>query len=237
MLLSRSSRSKDIELLVLRHEVTVLRRTNPKPRADWADRAYLAALIRRLPRALRQHRLVTPNTILRWHRRLVAQKWTYPNHADRPPIDEAIATLIEQLALDNASWGYQRIQGELLKLGHSVGASTIRRGLKRLKIPPVPQRQTDTTWRHFLHTQASTMLAVDFFHVDCAISLRRLYVFFAMEVGTRSVHILGITDHPDVPGPRSKPGTLWPISATVLPSSCVLYETGLVSSRQRSTRS
>jgi putative transposase len=197
LLLGRSSASKDVEILVLRHEVAVLRRINPKPRLDWADRAVFAALVRRLPQMLRRHRLVTPGTILRWHRRLIAKKWTYPHRLGRPPVEDAVASLIERMARENRSWGYKRIQGELLKLGHHVGASTIRRVLQRLWIPPAPVRNTDTTWRQFLRTQASTMLACDFFHVDCAVTLQRIYVFFVLEVPSRSVHLLGVTTNPD----------------------------------------
>ncbi|SQE00238.1 hypothetical protein FMEAI12_6320006 [Parafrankia sp. Ea1.12] len=135
VLFGRSSASKDIELLVLRHEVAVLRRTQPKPRWDWADRAVPAALIRLLPRALRAHRLVAPGTVLRWHRRLVTRTWTHPHRTGGPPISQEIAALIERLATENTTWGYQRIQGELLKLGHRVSASTIRRVLTSLGLP------------------------------------------------------------------------------------------------------
>ncbi len=173
-LLARSAASKDAELLVLRQEVAVLRRQNLKPKLDWADRAVLAALARLLPGPLRISRLVTPDTLLRWHQRLIRWRWTYPRQGGRPPVDPRIAALIEQMARENPGWGYQRIQGELLGLGIRVSASTVRRVLKRLRIPPAPQRSR-STWRQFLRTQASAMLACDFFHVDCAVTLCRVY--------------------------------------------------------------
>jgi hypothetical protein len=140
-----------------------------------------------------------PGTVLRWHRRLITRKWAYPRRTGRPPVSAEIAALIGRLATENPGWGYQRIQAELLKLGHRVSASTIRRVLKALKNPPAPKRQTDTTWRQFLRTQAATMLAADFFHVDCALTLQRLYCLSVIEVGSRYVHVLGVTAHPGGP--------------------------------------
>jgi putative transposase len=207
VLLSRSPASKNAELLVLRHDVAVLRRTKPLPRLDWADRAILAALTRLLPRKLRTHRLITPGTGLRWHRRPVTRKWTYPNQTGPPPVSADITAPIEPLATENASWGYQRIQGELLKLGHEVGASTIRRVLRALRIPPAPMQHADTTWRQFLHAPAATMLATDFFHVDCAVTLRRRYCLFVMEATPATCSSSGSSPTRTGRGPPSRSGT------------------------------
>src|ERR687890_151514 len=187
VLLARSDAAKDVEILTLRHEVAVLRRTNPRPPLTWLDRAALSALSRLLPTPLRQLRLVSPRTLLRWYAQLVAHRWTYPHRRPgRPPTAAPIRALVLRMARENPCWGYRRIQGELVGLGHSVAASTVWKILKDAGLEPAPRR-SGPTWRQFLSAQAHAILAVDFVHVDTVL-LRRLYVLVVVEHDCRRAH-------------------------------------------------
>jgi putative transposase len=196
-LLARSDRAKDAEILILRHQVAVLQRQVKVPRLSWADRAVLSALARLLPGSqLRRLRLIiSPRTLLRWHAGLVRRHWAYPRRTPgRPRTDQTVRSLVLEMARDNPSWGYRRIHGELAGLGRNIAPSTVWQILKDAGIDPAPRR-SGQSWRAFLDAQAKTILATDFFHVD-TVFLRRLYVLFFIEHGTRRVHLAGITAHP-----------------------------------------
>ncbi len=194
-LLARSDAAKDVEILMLRHEIAVLRRTHVRPTLTWLDRAVLSALSRLLPTSLRQLRLVSPRTLQRWHAQLVARRSTYPHRRPgRPPTAPPIRALVLRMTRENPRWGYRRIQGELVGLGHPVAASTVWKILKDAGLDPSPRR-AGPTWSQFLRAQAHAILAVDFAHVD-TVFLRRLYILLVIEHGRRRVHLAGITTHP-----------------------------------------
>jgi transposase InsO family protein len=196
VLLVRCDSSKELEILVLRHELAILRRQTWRPRFTPSDRFLLTALSRVLPRRSWHVMLVTPETLLRWHRRLVARRWTYPHRPPgRPPIEEAVRELILQLARENSSWGYVRIVGELRKLGITVSATLVRNVLKRAGLPPAPERAA-SSWRSFLRQHGNTILACDFFTVD-TVWLRRLYVLFFVSIGRRRIEYVACTRNPD----------------------------------------
>ena len=198
MVLARREVSKDAELLVLRHENAVLRRQISRVRYQPGDRLWLAALSRLIPRRRwGEVFAVTPATLLAWHRRLVARKWDYTSRRrpGRPSTAAAIRKLVIRMATDNPAWGHRRVQGELVKLGHPIAASTVWQILHAAGIDPAPRR-TGPTWKQFLTAQARGILAVDFVHVDTVL-LRRIYALIVIEHGTRRVHLAGITAHPD----------------------------------------
>ena len=197
VLLARSDRAEDAEILILRHQLAVLQRHARAPRLSWADRAVLSALARLRPTGrLRQVRLiVSPRTLLRWHADLVKRRRADPRRSPgRPRTAQAVRALVPEMGRDNPGWGYRRIHGELTGLGYKLAASPVWQILKDAGIDPAPRRARET-WRAFLAGQAKTILAADFFHVH-TVFLRRLYVLFFIEHGTRSVHLAGITVHP-----------------------------------------
>jgi putative transposase len=191
----RSEFAKDLELLVLRHQLAVRGRQERRPLLRPADRALLAALARLLPPPRRHGLVVTPQTLLRWHRELVRRKWAQPRRSPgRPPTDGRVRELVLRFARENPGWGYPRIAGELLKLGLRVSPSTVRRILLANRLGPAPRR-SGPSWRQFLRQQAASVLACDFFTVE-TISLRRVYVLFFIELGSRHVHLAGSTTNP-----------------------------------------
>ncbi|WP_231929528.1 helix-turn-helix domain-containing protein [Micromonospora inositola] len=193
--LARDGGAKDVEILVLRHQLAVLRRQVHRPNLEPADRVVLAVLSRLLPRPRWSAFFVTPATLLRWHPELVARRCTYPHaRPGRPPVDRQVRDLVLRLAAENPSWGHRRIQGELVGLGYPVAASTVWKILNQASVDPAPRR-SGPTWRQFLTAQADTILACDFFTVD-TVFLKRIYVLFFVEIATRQVHVVGVTAHP-----------------------------------------
>jgi hypothetical protein len=198
LLMGRDERAKDVEILVLRHELQVLRRQVARPRLRGSDRALLAALSSVLPRERRRSFLVQPVTLLRWHREFVRRRWTYDfRRVGRPALPSPARELVLRLAAENPSWGYKRIHGELIGLGLSLSASSVWNILCRAGLEPAPQRAS-VSWREFLRRQASAIIECDFFTVE-TLWLRRLYVLFFIELGRRRVHLAGVTATPTKP--------------------------------------
>ena len=193
----RDEHVKDLEILVLRHQLRVLQRTAGRPKLRSVDRMLLAAASRAIPRDRWVAFLVTPATLLRWHRELVRRKWTYRRSGrfGRPPIDPDARALILRLARDNPRWGCLRLEGELRKLGVRVSATTIRTLLRSARLGPAPRR-AGPTWSQFLRAQAEGIIACDFFTVETA-WLRTLYVLVFIELGSRRIHLSPSTVHPD----------------------------------------
>jgi transposase len=195
LLLMRGDRSKELEILELRHQVAVLRRQVHRPDLNDADRALLAALSRLLPRPSWEMFFVTPSTLLRWHRDLIARRWAYKRKRQgRPSIRKDIGEAVLRLARENPTWGYQRISGELAGVGIRVPPSMVRDILKGAGLDPAPRR-TGPGWGQFLKAQAEGILACDLFHID-TVFLKRIHVLFFIEHATRAVHVMGVTTNP-----------------------------------------
>jgi len=195
-LLARPRRSKELEILVLRHELAMLRRQARQPKLTRADRALLAALSRSLPRAAWAGFPVKPETLLRWHRQLIARRWTYAHRAPgRPPLESSLRCLILRLGHENPHWGYRRIVGELTGLGITVSATSVRKVLLEEGLQPAPQRSR-SSWRAFLRAQAASTLACDFLTVETAF-LQRIYVLFFISLATRRIEYIASTSNPD----------------------------------------
>jgi transposase InsO family protein len=194
LLRPRSEGFKELEIVVLRQELAVLQRQAGRPQLRPSERLFLAAASRLLPRSRWASFLVTPATLLRWHRRLVGRRWIYSSPLGRPTVGSEIRELVIRLARENPRWGYQRIAGELNGLGLRVSATTVRKILREEGVGPAGER-SGLSWRAFLRQQAESMLAVDFFTVE-TVSLRRLYVLFFIELGSRRVHLAGCTANP-----------------------------------------
>ncbi|MCP4306300.1 MAG: transposase [bacterium] len=178
---------------MLRHQLQVLRRQVDRPAVNDDDRTLLGAIAAVLPRKLRQGWIMTPETLLRWHRKRITRHWTHPpRRQGRPPTATELRRLIVRLASENPTWGYRRIHGELTGLGHQIGQTTVWQILKDNHIDPAPKR-SEVTWTEFLHSQAA--VACDFFTVDTAM-LRRYYVLFFIQVETRQVIFAGLTANP-----------------------------------------
>lgn len=194
---SRIDLSKDVEVIVLRHQLKVLKRQLDRPRLRRRERLFMAVMRTALPRPRWSSFLVSPQTLLRWHRELVRRKWTFARRSvgGRPPIGEEVRELILRMARDNPRWGCIRIRGELAKLGIRVSATMIRIILRKNGLGPAPRR-SGPTWSEFLRSQAEGILALDFFTAE-TLWLRTLYVLFAIELRSRQVHILGVTRNPD----------------------------------------
>jgi putative transposase len=191
----RAEFAKDVELVLLRHQLSVLARQHQSLRLRPADRALIAALARLLPQRRRHGLVVTPATLLRWHRELVRRRWTYSRRRPgRPSTDRELRDLVLRLARENPRWGYRRIAGELIKLGFRISPTTVRRLIAAAGLEPAPRRAA-LSWPAFLRQQAASMLACDFFTVE-TVTLRRLYVLFFIELGSRRVHLAGCTTNP-----------------------------------------